>query len=345
MIIQPNRKPVVFIGSASEKLDIAKEIERVLKNVATVVPWYGKFFRPMKSFLEELVDRADEFDFAILLVTDDDHTHSRGKRQSSPRDNILFELGLFMGKLGRDRTYLVHPKGVNLKLPSDFSGCKLISYDGAVLKAPNPSKQTIAKALKPAAEDLIEAIKLQMVKYPENWHEPDYLAGWWKYRVNNHMTKNTLYGIFKIESRGRAELRIEEGAVWYSDKRPLDSEARARWMSEICAFSNNALRAIVTVLTTTNDPRAKPTGDYKAFIIANAISGKGQAPDKLQGNFSDFGDVHYNRGDFFAQKATKQMRDFALKEAAREFGIPVCSPSGPSRKPPPINGVRCTLLC
>src|SRR5260370_6782552 len=98
------RRPAVFIGSSSEGLPIAEAIQVNLDRACEVVIWSQGVFGLSGGTLETLVDKADEFDFAALVVTPDDMTHSRGKDQPSPRDNVLLELGLFMGKIGRMRT-------------------------------------------------------------------------------------------------------------------------------------------------------------------------------------------------------------------------------------------------
>src|SRR6185369_11267703 len=70
----------------------------------------------------------DRFDFAVLVATPDDMVIRREEAALSPRDNILFELGLFMGRLGRSRTYvLTDPAAV--RLPSDFAGVTIAKYD------------------------------------------------------------------------------------------------------------------------------------------------------------------------------------------------------------------------
>ena len=71
------------------------------------------------------------FDFAILLVAPDDTVVSRRKRQSAPRDNVLFEFGMFMAVLGRRRTFLLVEErlGKQPKIPSDVFGIKALSYE------------------------------------------------------------------------------------------------------------------------------------------------------------------------------------------------------------------------
>ena len=43
-------------------------------------------------------------------------------------DNVIFELGLFMGRLGRKRAILMEPREEKLKLPSDFAGVTTVPY-------------------------------------------------------------------------------------------------------------------------------------------------------------------------------------------------------------------------
>ena len=65
------------------------------------------------------------------MLSPDDEVESREVQSQAPRDNVIFELGLFIGALGRDRTYMVQPNGVSLKLPSDLAGITQVRYNGA----------------------------------------------------------------------------------------------------------------------------------------------------------------------------------------------------------------------
>lgn len=90
---------------------------------------------------------ARSCDFAVLLMTADDTTASRGRRKASPRDNVVFELGLFMGALGRDRTFVVSPKGVDLKLPTDLLGVTNVMYENDGARTVGRRMSGLAKAL------------------------------------------------------------------------------------------------------------------------------------------------------------------------------------------------------
>src|SRR5437868_2774256 len=97
------RKSRVFIGSSATGESIARAIEQNLNHSSETYLW-PHMFPPGKSNLESLVEAAATLDFAALVLTPDDLTESKGTTMNSPRDNVLFELGLFMGRLGRERT-------------------------------------------------------------------------------------------------------------------------------------------------------------------------------------------------------------------------------------------------
>jgi hypothetical protein len=123
-----NRLPSLFIGSSSEGERIAKAIQMNLDGVCEVVIWSQGVFGLGEGTLEALVDKAPEFDFALLVLTPDAMSEDRGQRQQSPRDNVLLELGLFIGVLGRKRTMVVVDRAANMKLPSDLVGITVAGY-------------------------------------------------------------------------------------------------------------------------------------------------------------------------------------------------------------------------
>lgn len=115
----------VFIASSSEGLDVAKRIRLLLLHEldrqAEVKLW-NHAFDLTASYIESLEKATAHADFAILVLTPDDVTISRQSETPAPRDNIIFELGLFMGRLGRERCFIVQENTPGLKLPSDLRG-------------------------------------------------------------------------------------------------------------------------------------------------------------------------------------------------------------------------------
>lgn len=124
----PNENPSLFIISSSEALDVAKQLQLGLKHDVLAAVWTNGVFFAGGYPLESLENAVAGSDFAVAIAQPDDIVEMRGKTAPTLRDNVLFELGLFMGKLTRYRTILVHPKVDNLKLPTDLQGLNMISY-------------------------------------------------------------------------------------------------------------------------------------------------------------------------------------------------------------------------
>jgi predicted nucleotide-binding protein len=118
----------VFIGSSSEGIKIAENIQLGLEYSVEVTIWSQGVFGLSKGNLENLVNASTEYDYAILVLTPDDLTTKRGQEENSPRDNVLFELGLFMGALGRQKTFMVHCRDIQLDLPSDLAGVSAATF-------------------------------------------------------------------------------------------------------------------------------------------------------------------------------------------------------------------------
>jgi CRP/FNR family transcriptional regulator, cyclic AMP receptor protein len=148
---QPHNEPVLFVGSSSEGQQIASQIHRRFQNKSVVVRlWTDGVFQASRTSIENLVNATQESDFAALVLTADDTTISRGKKKPSPRDNVVFELGLFMGALGRERVFILKPKGLDVRIPSDLLGIVWVDY----LRA-GPKKQR----LRLTCETLLQSIR------------------------------------------------------------------------------------------------------------------------------------------------------------------------------------------
>lgn len=127
-IAEPNQFPKLFIISSSEALDIANTLRKGLDGHVFSTVWSEGVFFAGGYTLEALEQQVAESDFAVAIAEPDDIVESRGSRAPTVRDNVLFELGLFMGKLSRHRSILIHPKIRDLKLPTDLQGLTLIPY-------------------------------------------------------------------------------------------------------------------------------------------------------------------------------------------------------------------------
>jgi predicted nucleotide-binding protein len=129
-IKEPNEKPMVFLGSSSEHLATVQKVHEGIKSDDIVVKlWTDGVFEASSTTIESLLEVVRNYDFGVIFFSSDDQVTSRGNSKYAPRDNVVFELGLLMGGIGRGRTYIVKPKGVDIKIPSDLLGVTCLEID------------------------------------------------------------------------------------------------------------------------------------------------------------------------------------------------------------------------
>ncbi len=132
-------KPQIFLGSSGKQKKLLEALTRGLEDVAHVEPWTTSF-NPGTSTLVRLLELTREVDFAAFVFARDDWTtntaaasDASASGQASPRDNVVFEAGLFGGTLGMRRTFILHASGA--KLPSDLLGLTCVRYGEATTPA------------------------------------------------------------------------------------------------------------------------------------------------------------------------------------------------------------------
>jgi predicted nucleotide-binding protein len=149
----PRSESAIFIGSSSEGLPVAEAIHRYLSRFPFVPRlWSEGVFECSSTTIEDLMQITRETDFAVIVLTPDDVIKSRGRRKVSPRDNVTFELGLFMGALARNRTYIVTPKGLDIKIPTDLLGVTCLKYK-------KRRRASLARCLQPVLRELRRLIQ------------------------------------------------------------------------------------------------------------------------------------------------------------------------------------------
>jgi predicted nucleotide-binding protein len=148
------QKPRIFIGSSVEGLTIAEHVQLGLDHQAECTVWSQGVFGLSSGTLDGLLQARKNYEFAVLILTPDDLVHKRDDQKNSPRDNVLFELGLFMGALGRERTYIVFCRDDKPDLPTDLAGVTAATFakrnDGNLEAALGPVCTQIKKAIKAA---------------------------------------------------------------------------------------------------------------------------------------------------------------------------------------------------
>jgi hypothetical protein len=125
-------KPRIFLGSSGKQAGFLDAMTEGLRDVADVEPWMTTF-NPGTTTLGRLVDLTREVDFAAFVFAQDDWTVANAPASpdpdaglASPRDNVVFEAGLFGGVLGLRRTFILHANGS--KLPTDLLGLTCVRY-------------------------------------------------------------------------------------------------------------------------------------------------------------------------------------------------------------------------
>lgn len=121
-------KPTLFIASSVEGLRIADAINANLEHDAHCTLWRNGTFKLSSQTVDDLVKKSSAIDFAVFAFTPDDVATIRKQEEAVARDNVSFELGLFIGAIGKDRCYIVKPRGVTMHLPSDLLGMNIADY-------------------------------------------------------------------------------------------------------------------------------------------------------------------------------------------------------------------------
>lgn len=171
-------KPRIFLGSSGAQKLLVEALTRGLEDIVDVDPWTA-VFNPGTSTLARLVELTREVDFAAFVFARDDWTAANqaaappaGAGQASPRDNVVFEAGLFGGVLGMRRTFILHASGA--KLPTDLLGLTCVRYGDAADQAEMESINARLRGAIEAEGQLarIEGLWWQFSLSARSAHEP-----------------------------------------------------------------------------------------------------------------------------------------------------------------------------
>lgn len=145
-------KTQMFIGSSSESLMYAYGLQTQLQAKVDVTLWNQGFFALNASYMDSLIGGLKNSDFGVFIFTPNDILTIREENLASVRDNVLFEFGLFLGGLGKERVFFVMPKNQsNLRLPTDLLGIATVTFDD--------SRSDIEAALGPACFKILQAVE------------------------------------------------------------------------------------------------------------------------------------------------------------------------------------------
>ena len=214
-------KPRIFLGSSAKQAKLLQALTRGLEDIAHVEPWTASF-NPGTTTLERLLELTREVDFAAFVFARDDWTtHSppaseaTESGQASPRDNVVFEAGLFGGVLGMRRTFILHASGA--KLPSDLLGLTCIRYGEALTAS---EMKAINQKLRKAIEDEARVTGIE--------------GQWWQFSLTERSAREpSAVSLLRI-SRDRDGVLEVGGRSWQAD-----GTLSARYWSEAAKEKKN----------------------------------------------------------------------------------------------------------
>jgi prolyl-tRNA editing enzyme YbaK/EbsC (Cys-tRNA(Pro) deacylase) len=174
-------KPRIFVGASSEAEDIDRQVTRIIESLGAEAIGWRDVFRPGDYPLDVLVDLPSSIDGALLIATPDDPTVCRLINLMSPRDNVIFELGIFISRLGKRRTGIVHVVPTNqppAALPTDLNGLTVIKYfpgksgtNEYQLEVWLDEVISHVSDKNPYVDELIELLRKQFGTLPFSWRE------------------------------------------------------------------------------------------------------------------------------------------------------------------------------
>lgn len=196
----------IFIGSSSENREVVGALKIVLGKARRLTfkidpaPWDEGVFKLSAAYIESLERELDRADFSILVLTPDDVTRIRETEVRTPRDNVLFELGLFMGRLQRERCFMLYARDDKPKLPSDLLGIKAATYE-------HVDPADLETALLPACEQILEAVS-DILERPGVSSFIDQIEGeWWERIQTKSELEVSFFTIRPLEKYQSLEMR------------------------------------------------------------------------------------------------------------------------------------------
>ncbi|WP_341936445.1 nucleotide-binding protein [Marinimicrobium sp. C2-29] len=125
------RKPRLFIASSAESLSIAEAVNVNLDHEFEITIWKNGTFKLSSTTIDDLVEKSSFVDFALFIFAPDDVSTIRSRKEHVVRDNVIFEMGLFVGAIGKSRSFVLKPRDVDMHLPTDLLGVTPADYDAS----------------------------------------------------------------------------------------------------------------------------------------------------------------------------------------------------------------------
>lgn len=119
------------------------EVVALLTNLGITPVIFSKKVDQGRTIIEKFETLASQCEFAIIVLTPDDElgANSPDRRRRRARQNVIFEMGWFFSKLGRQKTLLMR-KG-KIELPSDITGLLYKDFAVSALELADDVKEAL----------------------------------------------------------------------------------------------------------------------------------------------------------------------------------------------------------
>ena len=125
----PNHNIFIVHGHSEE---MKESVARMITKIELVPIILHEQPNKGRTIIEKFTDHS-EVNFAVVLLSADDFAYSIKQKPEEgrlrARQNVILELGFFIGKLGRDRVVALVENSDNFEFPSDYQGVIYIPFD------------------------------------------------------------------------------------------------------------------------------------------------------------------------------------------------------------------------
>jgi len=162
-----SNNPKLFVASSREALPFAKAIQTNLRSSANVTVWDQGAIHPGETVIDALIRNCAESQFGVFVIAPDDKATIRETDFHIVRDNVILELGMFMGRLGKERSFLIMPDSPAIHLPRDLDGLSPETYNAERSKLSDELESTFADACTRISRAIDRQITTQLSRQEE----------------------------------------------------------------------------------------------------------------------------------------------------------------------------------
>jgi hypothetical protein len=217
----------VFVASSSEQIETANAVAKALHGPSLDIHvWDKDVFEFSSAYIESLEHELDRADFAIVVMTGHDAARVRGRSVNLPRDNVIFELGLFVGRLGRERSFFVVEADSRTRIASDLSGVEPVTFHagrrgrGRAARSLGAQmarvrRQMLAIGIRHKSSPAVRERQALVSRFSNS------VAGRWWERMRRGDDDASALSVVKVEAEPVSNTLTMEGSTYDKRARPL----------------------------------------------------------------------------------------------------------------------------